>query len=204
LLQIPIVLLQHLTGLRFHDIIESFSEGEVLSPALTDIQTFFVDKAVDIQNGGPEYYPSKKWLNIYWQPDEYVFIDLCAENKLDQFYDDAGRVLFQLLKQQNVTEHSGVIRDALTLNRALLKMPFQNEDSEIQLDYNVWQVYQTLLRVAMVPIHKGTFSFRIDRTSLQWTSWEDWCEKVVWWGHKKGAFLYRCVPAVDEFEVAVK
>ena len=43
----------------------------------------------------------------------------------------------------------------------------------------------------------GEFDYFVDRTSEIWDSWEDWCEKVVWWSNKKGAYLYNCVVAND-------
>jgi hypothetical protein len=39
-------------------------------------------------------------------------------------------------------------------------------------------------------LKRGDFTYFIDRTSETWDSWEDWCEKVVWWSNKKGAYLY--------------
>jgi len=41
-------------------------------------------------------------------------------------------------------------------------------------------------------LKSGNFKCFIDRTSETWNSWEDWCEKVVWWSNKKGAYLYTC------------
>ena len=30
----------------------------------------------------------------------------------------------------------------------------------------------------------------IDRTSQRWDDFQTWCREVVWWGNKKGAYLY--------------
>ena len=37
--------------------------------------------------------------------------------------------------------------------------------------------------------------YRIDRSSQYW-DFHDWLEKVVWWGHRKGAYLYENVEQV--------
>jgi len=42
-------------------------------------------------------------------------------------------------------------------------------------------------------LKSGDFLNYIDRTREIWDSWEDWCEKVVWWSNKKGAYLYDCL-----------
>ena len=31
---------------------------------------------------------------------------------------------------------------------------------------------------------------RVDRAAAVWSSWEDWMRQVVWYGNKKGAYLY--------------
>tara|TARA_R110002110_G_C13417593_1_gene714179 strand:- start:588 stop:812 length:225 start_codon:yes stop_codon:yes gene_type:complete len=50
----------------------------------------------------------------------------------------------------------------------------------------------------------GKFEHVIDRVSEKWTSWEEWCEKVVWWGNKKGAYLYECMIDGNKSEVKKK
>ena len=69
-------------------------------------------------------------------------------------------------------------------------MPSQDEDLTLRLKYNVAEVYEAGLLAGKVPIKKGDYSCTIDRTSNRWDSWEDWSERVVWWGNKKGAYIY--------------
>ena len=74
--------------------------------------------------------------------------------------------------------------------------------SEIKLTSNILDVYnQTLLGHPAI-LKKGNFKYYIDRTSETWDSWEDWCEKVVWWSNKKGAYLYDCL--VEENQRKIK
>ena len=80
-------------------------------------------------------------------------------------------------------------------------MPYQTENVEIDLNHNVWDLYQALIRVEAVSLETSPNRLLIDRTKDQWTSWEEWCEKVVWWGHKKGAFLYKCTTITDRVPV---
>ena len=69
-------------------------------------------------------------------------------------------------------------------------MPNQTQDLQVKLNWNISDVYnQTLLGKSSV-LRRGDFTYFIDRTSETWDSWEDWCEKVVWWSNKKGAYLY--------------
>ena len=45
-----------------------------------------------------------------------------------------------------------------------------------------------------VPLRKEPTTVQIDRTSDRYASFDDWCREVVWWGNKKGAYLYNSRP----------
>ena len=32
--------------------------------------------------------------------------------------------------------------------------------------------------------------YHIDRTTHRWNDWKSWFREVIWWGNKKGAYLY--------------
>ena len=94
-----------------------------------------------------------------------------------------------------------VISEAILLNKSLIKLPNQTQDIEIKLTSNILDVYnQTLLGHPAI-LKKGNFKYYIDRTSETWDSWEDWCEKVVWWSNKKGAYLYDWVLVKDKKKI---
>ena len=79
---------------------------------------------------------------------------------------------------------------AKVLNKSLIKLPNQTRDLSIRLNWNILDVYNATLLGKESTLKEGRFSYFIDRTSETWDSWEDWCEKVVWWANKKGAYLY--------------
>ena len=63
-----------------------FSElsAEEVQKKLTELNIpLTVEEALKIQNGGPEFCNSKEWLNIWWPHDEYMFIKMGKENKLN-------------------------------------------------------------------------------------------------------------------------
>ncbi len=55
----------------------------------------------------------------------------------------------------------------------------------------------------MKTLKSGDFTYFIDRTGETWNSWEDWCEKVVWWSNKKGAYLYDCLVSKSKKEFKI-
>jgi len=181
-LQIPLVLLRNICRVDFKELIEIFRE--------TEIYSFFTDKAKDLQNGGTEYCRSEKWLNIWWPADELMLIKLCVENKLNVFYETAKQEIVRFLREKKLNFPPDLLDEAIYLNKNLIKLPFQNEDLNIQLPHNILEVYQSFLKGASLPVKKGNYSYRIDRSSKSWSSWEDWCKEVVWYENKKGAYLY--------------
>ena len=83
---------------------------------------------------------------------------------------------------------------SVELNRCLIKLPNQKSDSVISLDYNIWEVYENVMKRKESNFSSGDYAYIIDKTSETWETWEAWCEKVVWWCNKKGAYLYDCEP----------
>ncbi len=187
LLQVPLTIAHLVYGLGYRKMFEAFFEADANEfPAIAAVSGFFREKARLIQDGGsPNHVESEKWLRMWWPADQFMFIDLVAEGKVDSFYEESYRLLEGL-----VGGPAPALKDAMELNRHLLKTPFHTTDKEIQLSHNVWEVYNGSLLQEPVAIEKGAFQYRIDRTSESWSSWEDWAKKVVWRLHKKGEYTY--------------
>jgi radical SAM superfamily enzyme YgiQ (UPF0313 family) len=188
--QMPIILAHELAGAPYGEILDYFAEGDLsLFPTLHFVRDFFFDKARDIQNGGAEYCHSTEFLNIFWPADELVLIRLIAEHKIDRFYDEALSVLRRGLGH-SFASLGFALEDAVTLNRSLLKLPFQTRDLDVHLRYNIWEFYQGVVRGEPVPLLVQTMNYHIDRTSQAYWTWDDYCREVIWYGNKKGAYLY--------------
>ncbi|MGE3804178.1 MAG: radical SAM protein [Gemmataceae bacterium] len=200
-LQIPLLLLHKVAGQSFRTLIELFTAGDLAPyPTLAAARQFFLDKARDIQQGGEEYCRSERWLNIYWPADELLLIELCTEARLWDFYDEAQELLTDFLTQHGLLQWQDVLNDAVALNRGLLKLPFHDSDLELELGHNIWSMYRAARRGGSVPVERGHFVHRIERTSQRYESWADWCQRVVWYGNKKGAYLYASTVAEPQLE----
>jgi radical SAM superfamily enzyme YgiQ (UPF0313 family) len=190
-LQIPIVLLNEVCSIPYRELFEClFVENAVKYPVLSEIQGFFRDKAVDIQDGGSEYCESREWLNIWWPADEYMLIRLCKENKLNDFYLEVEQVLAAYLIQKNIEFPADLLHDAITLNKSMIKLPQQTENLELHLSYNIWEYYRSVIASNPILLEQVGNDYYIDRTSLIWNTWDDWYKEVIWYGNKKGAYLY--------------
>lgn len=189
--QIPLTVVHECCGVGYRELFELFTEDDIKDfPILSEVRDFFWNVAQNIQNGGPEYMHSKEWLNIWWPADEHIMIKLCVENKLELFYQEAERLLERYLKEKFLDLPKELLRESILLNSSLIKRPFQTEDLELNLSYNIWEFYQSVLAGSPIPLESRRCAHHIDRTSVTWSSWEDWCREVIWYGNKKGAYLY--------------
>lgn len=190
LLQIPLLTVHCLYRIPFRTMLESFSEGESdRFPVISGVMAFFKDKALRIQAGDTEYCHLPEPLSIFWPADEFVLIKLIREKQIDDFYVEAG----MLLKEIAGNQPSGadeIIGDAVRLNQALLKRPFQKSNKKITLSHNIWEYYQGCKRGEPIELSPGNFGYGIDRISAKWDDWESYCREVMWYGNKKGAYLY--------------
>jgi len=191
-LQIPLVLLHEICFIDYRELFDLFllKEPKEELPILTEVSSFFISKAKDIQNGGSENYHSEEWLNIWWPEDEYVLIKLSCEEKLESFYQECETLIHAFLKERFLELPRAVVHDAIELNKNLLKQPFQKYDLRLELSYNIWEYYRSVLQGETIPLEQKASVYHVDRTSCTYSSWDDWCREVVWYGNKKGAYLY--------------
>ena len=191
ILQVPFVLLHEVCGVTYQELIELFLEGSLESfPILASVRAFFLEKAADIQRGGPEYCQSKEWLDIWWPADEYRLIKLCVEEQLEAFYREAERLFGRFLEEKFLSLPPHLLHEVIELNCQLIKRPFQTANLTLELSYNIWEFYQAAVRGVSVPLENRPSTYEIDRTSKRWATWDDWFREVIWYGNKKGAYMY--------------
>ena len=190
LLQIPLILIHQVCGISFRQLTELFMREGINGDTISEINSFFTEKAKDIQSGGFEFCNSPDWLDIWWPADEYMFIKLCRENKLDIFYQEAGKLLKLFLDSQFIDFPTDLLDQSIMLNRELVKLPFQEEDTYITTSYNIWEFFQSVLVGKPILLDEVGCTYHINRAGFSWSSWEKWYREVVWYGNKKGAYLY--------------
>ena len=190
LLQIPFVIIHEIYGISYKEIIEAFMTKHDEQTMLTDIISGFEQKSASILNGDSEYGKSKKWLNLSWYPDELQLITIIFEGNVDRFYDEAETRLTAVVKNHATIKNISIISDAIRLNRVMLKQPFLNNNIQIKINSNVWEIYQAVLNGNEFTLKTGCFEHEIDRTTQHWESWDDWCRDVIWYGNKRGKYLY--------------
>lgn len=194
LLQIPLLLLDRLTGTGIREIFSHFVAHRAALPLMGSILAVMRDKAQQIQVGKPEYLPAPDHLHMWWPLDEYILISLIEEKTLDQLYEEASRLMAPF--ESRLPEK--LLDEALHLNRLLIKEPFVDSDGQIELSYAIPELYASLKNGEETLPIQGSFHYVIDRTSQRWSDWESWMREMVWYGGKKGDYLYPCRPGGHE------
>lgn len=191
LFQIPLILAHGISGITYRDMIEAFMLADpVRYPLIAEINAFFESEAKSIQQGGPEYVFSKEYLNIYWPADEFIFVKLTAEGKFDAFYAEAGKLLAETVSARHAGLPMDVIEDAIKLNHAMVHQPFAKTDLKVKLRYDILDYWDKVRTGEQALLRAQTMLVDIDRTSKPYDDFQKWCREIVWWGNKKGAYLY--------------
>jgi radical SAM superfamily enzyme YgiQ (UPF0313 family) len=203
LFQIPLILAHGISGMSYRDMIEAFMAADPARyPTLAEINAFFHSEAEAIQKGGSEYVFSKEYLNIFWPADEFIFVKLTADGKFDAFYDEAGKLLAETLSARHSGLPMDVIDEAVQLNHALVHQPFARENTKMRLRYDLLDYWRKVRDGEQPLLREAPLVVEIDRTSKPYTDFQKWCREIVWWGNKKGAYLYSPMAAEITPELA--
>ena len=189
--QIPIIVALENSDTVFTEVIESFMFADPSRyPVMSSIKEFFIDEAKKIGEGGAEYTYSPDWLGIYWPADEYVFIKLTVEKNIERFYEEASNLILSLIKKRNLRVPELVIEDAIRINKNLISQPFVSDIIRCKLSYNVIDFWNDVRQGVPASIKYEPTEIIIDRGQRSYKKLDEWCREVVWWGNKKGAYLY--------------
>jgi radical SAM superfamily enzyme YgiQ (UPF0313 family) len=200
-LQLPLLLMNKFGGVSYRTLTEAFLSADgARYPTLSQVRDLFLNEAASIQSGGAEYVYSNEWLGIYWPADEYAFIQLTANNQIDAFYEEAGQLLEHLAKEASDDIPEGALNEAVWLNRNLISQPFVDTNISYSMSYDFLEFWKNERTGNSGDLHHRNVNLEIDRASSHYTEIQDWCREVVWWGNKKGAYLYGTenIPAGQE------
>lgn len=193
ILQIPLTISKQLNKIKLKEFFAAFTSEEFLKncSTLNAIYKFFVNKAIDIQNGsGAEYCASPEWLNAWWYVDEYVFIKLVVENKIHDFYEEACKIIGAIISKHKSLLPENILEESIVLNKILLKMPFENCDIIIDTSYNIFEMYRGIITGEPVELKKERRCYLIKKSKSIYAKWDDWYREVVFYGNRKGSYLH--------------
>lgn len=192
--QIPGILLHGVLGVPYRELFQAFLDADAARhPVIAEIVSFFESEARSIQAGGPEYYPAPQYLDVFWPHDEYVFIRLNIERRLEAFYAEAHDIASALLQARGLAEPAW-LAEAIDLNRTLLRTPFFHGSASVECGANIYEYYTGVLRGVPVELASTPSAYRIHSDANRWDDLDAWMREVVWYGNKKGLYAYKAQP----------
>ncbi len=200
LLIIPLVLMHELYSVSYREMIEAFCQANSVNhPDLHVVASLFEEKAREVQAGGQEYSSSEEWLTNWWPIDQFALIKLVTQGRMAEFYRQATHALETYMATRSSSFNPVLLREAVELNRHMVRMPFNLSNLTMECSYNIWEIYQSALSGESVKSEKQNCYYRIYRTHPIWLSWEDWLEHVVACQNFKDLYLYKiCRVEPDE------
>jgi radical SAM superfamily enzyme YgiQ (UPF0313 family) len=194
MLQIPILLINKLTKLKFSDIFQHLYSvrDETNFPIITKINHLFEKHSLGISTGdNTEFIFSKKWHNIYWPPGEFAMLKLFENRELDKFYKEANFILNSYVNKSYLSEY---IDQAVNYNYLSLKKPFLKKNITINLDYDIPSDYKKSLLDEEINLEKRICKYEIQIESEKTRDFLQWAQEVIWYGHRQGDYLYKTLP----------
>ncbi|BBO79757.1 hypothetical protein DSCO28_03230 [Desulfosarcina ovata subsp. sediminis] len=158
-------------------------------PALKDIVSFCRGHAATLAKGGEEYLLSDRWLSLWWPLGEYLFIKTLIDGKESTLLEQSLDFLLNLLPSS--TTHSDALRESVELNNALLIRPGVEQDLHRKGSYDLWRFYTSKRNGRSVGLSRKPVEYAIKRSEAIYSDWDEWCQQVVWYKHRTGAYYYK-------------
>ena len=79
-------------------------------------------------------------------------------------------------------------------NYELLRKPMVKNNVNFSMHYNIEEFYLNALKGKDTKILSGTFDVKINRSNEAIMDWQDWARKILWYGHRRGDYLYTTKP----------
>ena len=186
ILQIPIMIKSNLENKTYRSIFEDliYLNGNKNFPIISKIISNLTKHASSITNGGYEFILNKDCLGIFWPPGELEYIKLLKDSSLKSFFDEAKNYFIKGKNNQN----DEIINDCIKLNQNIMRLPFENEDKILELNYNIVDCYELIKKNKKFNLQKEKSIIKIIKSDFYFDNWNDWMREVVWYGHRSGRY----------------
>lgn len=174
-LQIPFVIIHHLTGLSYRQLIETFMKVEKEQyPLLKALIEFLFDKANKVQHGESEQCHAKDLLgqdDSFFLPDQYLIIKLTFQEQIKRFFQESFLCLQDLIETHHQTLPGQLLDEMinysyvhLLLSSELFAYRFAAKLNQLRLEvnYNFLEVYESILQGQSIELKKEKTVFYKD------------------------------------------
>lgn len=195
LLQLPLLVWSERKSIPMRVLIEAFMEAASEKfPLLAEIQQIFEWKARDMAAGNSEYMAARDYLAIWWPVDQYVFIKLVVEERIDELYAESRALLMSVLDIDDGTDDEDLLADTLALNKVLLRLPMKLHDEIYEARHNLLEYYESVLVCDPIPLVRQPHPYRVECSESVFLDWQNWAVDLISRLYARERFWYRHSP----------
>ena len=143
------------------------------------------EHANSITRGGYEFKLKKGWLDIFWPPGEFEYINILKNNMFDEFFEEAKHYFLSNSTDEN---HNEIINECLILNKKMMRLPFETKDITLNFKFNILECYNLMLQNLNFNLKKQQNKNLIIKSDFTFNNWDDWMREVMWYGHRSGKY----------------
>jgi len=195
LIQIPLMVLNAIENISFKRLIEHSMININNFKILKKINNNFYNHAEGIALGKSEFIFKKGYLDIYWPPGEFEYIELVLNNELENFYNEIEEH-YLLLCKESLTKK--IFTESLKLNKEMMRLPFIQDNKFFYENFNIYQSYQDILNLKKPNFIERNNKILIIKSDIKFVSSSEWMKEVIWYGHRSGKYLCKVKVDVDK------
>lgn len=195
LIQIPLMVLNAIENISFKRLIEHSMININNFKILKKINNNFYNHAEGIALGKSEFIFKKGYLDIYWPPGEFEYIELVLNNELENFYNEIEEHYLLLCKESFTKK---IFTESLKLNKEMMRLPFIQDNKFFYENFNIYQSYQDILNLKKPNFIEGNNKILIIKSDIKFVSSLEWMKEVIWYGHRSGKYLCKVKVDVDK------
>ncbi len=179
LLQVPLLVMGQRHGVPHRRLLEQLTQAQPdRFPVLAWAIALLAEQARRIQQGAVEYIAEPRWGNILWPGDQYLYLRLVTEARLEAFYAEARGALGALLPDD--PEEQTILDEAFTLNGELLRLPGRRRDARLVLSHDLLGFWQAGQRGESLALDERLCVYRIRHSERRFESLSAWAEFLTW------------------------
>ncbi len=186
LLQIPFLFLNVEKKIKFKDLFEKFINEGKSFPCLNKIVNNFFKHSENITKGGSEFIFKEGFLDIYWPPGEFEYINLVISKTLDAFYKEAEKLYSEYLDNE---EDKYILSECFKVNRSMLRVFGEKDDETIDLKYNILEYYKSIIQLEKSELKLSASKIIVIKSDNKYHDIQQWMREVIWYGHRSGKYL---------------
>ena len=183
LLQIPFLFLNVEKKIKFKDLFEKFINKGKNFPCLNKIVNNFFKHSDNITKGGSEFIFKEGFLDIYWPPGEFEYINLVISKTLDAFYKEAEKLYSEYLDNE---EDKYILSECFKVNRSMLRVFGEKDDETIDLKYNILEYYKSIIQLEKSELKLSASKIIVIKSDNKYHDIQQWMKEVIWYGHRSG------------------